>query len=228
MLFGGVVASEIVRSSLTTLWGNVAGFLPKLVAAIVVFLLGWLIAVLIAKLVWHFIRVLQIDRGLDGLGFKKVWERSGYKLNTPKLFYELVKWFFIIVFLMASTSILGLSEVSEFLRTVVFYLPNVFIAAFVLLTGVLVARFVEGLVVGSVKAAQLASANVLGEVAKWAVLVFSLLIALDQLKVAPEIIRIIVVGLVSAVSLAIGLSFGLGGREHASKWIENMKKKVSE
>ncbi|MDP3954655.1 MAG: hypothetical protein Q8Q06_04590 [bacterium] len=228
MFFGSIVASDIVRSSLTTLWGNVAGFAPRLVAALVVFLVGWLIAVLIAKLVWHVVRVLQVDRGLESLGFKKVWERSGYKLNTPKLFYELVKWFFIIVFLMASTNILGLGEVSEFLRTVVFYLPNVFVAAFVMLIGVLVARFLEGLVKGSVKAAQLASAHVLSSLAKWSVLIFSVLIALDQLKVAPEIIRIIVVGLVSAGSLAIGLAFGLGGKEHASRWIEDMKKKISE
>jgi len=222
----GVVASEIVRSSLTTLWGNVAAFVPRFIAAVIVFLIGWLIAVLIAKLVWHIVRVTQIDRALESLGFKTVWERSGYKLNTPKFFYELVKWFFIIVFLMAATNILGLSEVSEFLSTVVFYLPNVFIAAFVLLIGVMLARFMEGLVVSSVKAAQLASAKVLGTIVKWAVLVFSLLIALDQLAVAPEIIRIIVVGLVAAVSLAIGLAFGLGGREHAQRWIEHMKKKV--
>ena len=226
ILFGGVVASEIVSSSLTDLWGSVAVFVPRLVAALVVFLVGWLISVLVAKLAWHLVRVLQIDRGLEGLGFKNVWERSGYKLNTPKFFYELVKWFFIIVFLMAATNILGLSEVTEFLRTVVFYLPNVFIASFVLLAGVLVANFLEGLIKGSVKAAQLASHSLLGSMAKWAVLVFSLLVALDQLKVAPEIIRIVVVGLVAAFSLAIGLAFGLGGREHASRWIDQMKKKV--
>jgi len=160
-------ASDVVRMSLLTLWGNVAGFLPRLVAAIVVFLVGWLVAVLVAKLVWHIIRLVRLDRALDSVGFRKVWERSGYKMNSPLFFYELTKWFFIVVFLMAATDILGLMQVTEFLRSVVGYLPNVFVAAFVLLIGVLVARFLEGLVRGSVKAAQLASANFLGSLAKW-------------------------------------------------------------
>lgn len=221
-------ASDVVRVSLLTLWGNVAGFLPRLVAAIVVFLVGWLVAVLVAKLAWHVVRIVKLDRALESVGFRRVWERSGYKLNSPLFFYELVKWFFTIVFLMAATNILGLVQVTEFLRSVVYYLPNVFVAAFVLIIGVLVARFVEGLVRGSVKAAQLASANFLGSLAKWSVLVFSLLIALSQLKVADEVIRIIVMGLVAAGALGLGLAFGLGGKSHADEFIGKMRRHVGE
>ncbi len=221
-----VVASDVVRTSLLTLWGKVAGFVPQLVAALVVFLIGWLVAVLLGKLAWHIIRVIKLDRGLEAIGVKKIWERSGYKLNSPFFFYELVKWFFIVVFLMAATDILGLTQVTEFLRTVVFYLPNVFVAALVLLIGVLVARFLEGLVRGSVKAAELSSANFLGSLTKWAVLVFSLLVALNQLKVADEIIRIVVMGIVAAGALALGLSFGLGGKSHAEDFIGKMRQHV--
>ncbi len=221
-------ASDVVRVSLLTLWGNVAGFLPRLVAAIVVFLVGWLVAVLVAKLVWHVVKVIRIDHALEGVGFKRVWERSGYKLNSPLFFYELVKWFFAIVFLMAATNILGLVQVTEFLRSVVYYLPNVFVAAFVVLIGVLLARFVEGLVSGWVRAAQLSSANFLGSLSKWSVLVFSFLIALSQLKVADEVVRTIVIGLVAAGALALGLAFGLGGRAHADEFISKMKKHVGE
>ncbi|MBI2669799.1 MAG: hypothetical protein HYX20_01465 [Candidatus Yanofskybacteria bacterium] len=221
-------ASDVVRMSLLTLWGNVAGFLPRLVAAIVVFLVGWLVAVLVAKLVWHIVRLVRLDRALESVGFKKVWERSGYKLNSPFFFYELVKWFFIVVFLMAATDILGLMQVAEFLRSVVGYLPNVFIAAFVLLIGVLVARFLEGLVRGSVKAAQLASANFLGSLAKWAIIIFSLLVALSQLMVAGEIIRIVIMGVVAGSAIAFGLAFGLGGRAHAEEWIGKMRRHIGE
>ena len=221
-------ASDVVRASLLTLWGNVAGFLPRLVAAIVVFLVGWLVAVLIAKLVWHIVRLIRLDRALESVGFKKVWERSGYKLNSPLFFYELVKWFFIVVFLMATTDILGLVQVTEFLRSVVGYLPNVFVATLVLLIGVLVAKFLEGLVRGSVKAAQLASANMLGSITKWAVLIFSLLIALSQLMVAEEVIRIVIMGIVAGGAIAFGLAFGLGGRAHAEEWIGKMRKHVGE
>jgi hypothetical protein len=223
-----VVASDVVRTSLLTLWGKVAGFVPQLVAALVVFLIGWLIAVLLGKLAWHIIKIVKLDRGLEAIGVKKIWERSGYKLNSPFFFYELVKWFFIVVFLMAATDILGLTQVTEFLRTVVFYLPNVIVAALVLLIGALVARFLEGLVRGSVKAAELASANFLGSLTKWAVLIFSLLVALNQLRVADEIIRIVVIGIVAAGAIALGLSFGLGGKAHAEDFISKMRQHVRE
>lgn len=227
-MYTTVAVSDIIRASLLSLWGNVAAFLPQLVAALVVFVVGWLVAVLIGKVAWHIVRTIQLDRGLESIGFRRVWERSGYKLDSAYFFYELVKWFFIIVFLMVATDILGLSQVTDFLSGIVSYLPNVFVAAFVILIGVMVARFLEGVVVGSVRAADLASANLLGSITKWAVLIFSWLVALDQLNVAPEIIRIVVTGVVAAGALALGLAFGLGGRDHADDWIGKMRKHITE
>lgn len=223
-----VVASDIVRASLLTLWSAVAGFVPRFVAALVVFLVGWLIAVLLGKAAYHIIRILHIDNALSRVGFRRAWEKSGFRLDSPLFFYELVKWFFIIVFLMAATNIMGLVQVTEFLRTVVYYLPNVIVAAFILLIGILVAKFLEDLVVGSVKAAGLVSANFLGTLTRWSVFVFSLLIALAQLKVAEDVIRIVIIGIVAAISLALGLSLGLGGVKHAESMIDGLKKKIRE
>lgn len=227
-MFEVTAASDVVRTSLLTLWGNVAGFLPRLIAALVVFLIGWLIAVLLGKLAWHIIRLIRLDSALEKVGFRKVWERSGYKLNSPFFFYEMVKWFFVVVFLMAATNILGLVQVTEFLRSVVLYLPNVFIAAFVVLIGVIVGRFAEGFVRASVKTAQLSSANFLGTFSKWVVVVFSILVALSQLKVAETIINIVITGLVAAGAIALGLAFGLGGRQHADDFIGSMRKHIGE
>ena len=223
-----VATTDIVRSSLLTLWGNVAAFVPQFVAAIVVFLIGWLIAAILGKVAYHIVKALQINRALEGLGFKTALERGGMKLDAPKFFDELVKWFFIIVFLMAATDIVGLGQVTEFLRTVVLYLPNVIVAAFVVLIGVLLARFLEHAVRVSVRAAKLASANFLALLTRWSVLIFSFLIALDQLKVAPEIIRIFVTGIVAMVAIAGGLAFGLGGRDLAEDWLGDVRKKVQD
>lgn len=221
-------ASNIVQSSLLTLWSGVAGFAPRLIASLIVFLVGWLIATLLAKLAYHIISALHLDSALTRVGFRQAWERSGFKLNSSMFFYELVKWFFIVVFLMASTNILGLQQVTEFLRTVVLYIPKVIVAAFILLIGILTSKFLEGTVRASVKAAGLASANFLGALTKWAIFVFSLLIALSQLEVASEVIRIIIVGLVAAVSLAIGLSFGLGGVKHAEDIVSNLRRRIED
>src|SRR3989344_759974 len=135
-MFETIATTDIVRESLLTLWGSVAAFIPKLVAAVVVLLIGWLIAVLLGRVAYHLVKILQINRALEGLGFKVAIERGGLRLDAPKFFDELVKWFFIIVFLMAATNIVGLAQVTEFLGVVVFYLPNVIVAALILLIGV--------------------------------------------------------------------------------------------
>lgn len=227
-MFEVVAASDIVRNSLLTLWGGVALFLPRLIAAVVVFLVGWLIAVLLGKVAYHIVRVLHIDNALSRVGFRSAWEKSGFRLDTPMLFYELVKWFFVVVFLMAATNILGLGQVSEFLKVVVFYLPNVVVAAVILLIGILVAKFLEGLVRASVKAAGLTSASFLGALTKWSVFIFSLLIALAQLKVADDIIKIVITGLIAASALAMGLAFGLGGVRHAEQMLGELKKRMED
>ena len=219
---------EIVRTSLTTLWTGVAGFAPRLVAALIVFFVGWLIAVALGKLAYHIVRVVRLDSALGRVGFRQAWERSGFRLDSPNFFGELVRWFFVIVFLMAATNILGLDQVSDFLRTVVVYIPNVIVASFILLIGILVAKFLESTVRASVRAAGLASGNFLGSLTKWAVFVFSFLVALAQLKVADDIIRIVVVGLVAAGSLALGLSMGLGGVKHAEEMIARLRKRIED
>lgn len=219
---------DILQNSLTTLWSNVAGFFPRFILAVLIFFIGWLIAIALGKLAWHVVKFLQVDRGLESAGFKRVWERSGYKLDTGKFFYELVKWFVIIWFLFFATDILQLTKVTEFLGTVVNYLPNVFIAAIILIIGILVARFAEHAVRSSVKVAGLYSANFLAMIAKWAVVVFSLLVALDQLQVASDIIHIAVIGIVVAAALAIGLAFGLGGKDHADELLSHWRKHTQE
>ena len=228
LMFQVVAASDIVRESLLTLWTGVAGFVPRLVAAIVVFLVGWLIAVLLGKVAWHIVRVLRVDSALTRVGFRQAWERGGFRLDTPKFFYEMVKWFFIVVFLMAATNILRLDQVTEFLGVFVLYLPNVIVAAVILLIGILVAKFLEGLVRASVKAAGLVSANFLGALTKWSVFVFTLLIVLAQLGVADDIVRIVIVGFVAAAALALGLSFGLGGVKHADEMIGKLRRRIED
>ncbi|OGN23518.1 MAG: hypothetical protein A2918_00490 [Candidatus Yanofskybacteria bacterium RIFCSPLOWO2_01_FULL_42_49] len=227
-MFQVVAASDIVRESLLTLWTGVAGFVPRLVAAVVVFLVGWLIAALLGRVAWHVVRMLRVDSALTKVGFRQAWEKGGFRLDTPKFFYELVKWFFIVVFLMAATNILRLDQVTEFLRTVVSYLPNVMVAVIILLIGILVAKFLEGLVRASVKAAGLVSANFLGALTRWAVFVFTLLVSLAQLRVADDIIRIVVVGFVAAAALAFGLAFGLGGVKHADEMIGKLRRRIED
>ncbi len=224
---GYTATANVLLDSLRNLWDGVAAFVPLLIAAIVVFLLAWLVGILLGKLVWHLVKISQLDRGLESIGLKKIWERSGHKLDSGLFFYELVKWFFVVVGLMTAMKIIGLTDVADLLKMVLAYLPHVFIAAVVLVAGVLAARLVESLIRSSVRMGNLTSAHLIGAIARWGVLVFAALIALDQLG-AGDMIKIAETGVIVALALAFGLAFGLGGKGHADEVLTKWRKKMEE
>lgn len=220
--------TEVITASLQTLWSGFIGFLPSLLGAVIIFIIGWLIAVVLGRLVAQIIRVLRIDQILEKMGFKRSLERANLKLNSGKFIGELVKWFFIIVFLMAATDILGLPQVTDFLKRILFYIPHLIVAVLILLAAVLIANFLQKLVKASVEAAGLRGSNFLGAVTKWAVLVFGVLAALLQLGIVPALIQTIFTGFVAALAIGVGLAFGLGGKDLASQILSKLKKDVSE
>jgi small-conductance mechanosensitive channel len=140
----------------------------------------------------------------------------------------LVKWFVIIVFLVASLEVLHLTQVTDFLRIVVEnYLPNLVAAALILAVAALIADALQHLVSGSARAAGIPSSGFLGSLTKWAVWIFAILAALAQLGVAERLIEILLTGVVAMLALAGGLAFGLGGREAASRYIERLREEVA-
>jgi hypothetical protein len=214
---------EILIGSLTTIWQSFIGFLPTLLAALIVFIIGWLISIFLGNLANRIIRAIKLDILLTKLGFKKALAKAKLRLDSGKFFEELVKWFFIIVFLMAAVDILGLREVTLFLKSILYYLPSVFIAAIILLVAVIVAKFIQRLVQASADAAGLASAGTIGAIAKWAILIFGFVIALTELGIATTLIQTIVIGLIAMLALAGGLAFGLGGKEQAARILEKLR-----
>ncbi|OGZ35852.1 MAG: hypothetical protein A3A94_01720 [Candidatus Portnoybacteria bacterium RIFCSPLOWO2_01_FULL_43_11] len=218
---------EVITDSLQTLWMGFIGFLPNLLGALIVFIIGWIISAALGKLAAQVINILRIDQILEKIGFKNALDRAGLKLNSGKFIGELIKWFLIIVFLMAAVDILGLDQVTEFLKRVLFYIPQIIVAVLILLAAVMVANFLQKLVKASVEAADLQSANFLGVVTKWAVLVFAILAALLQLGIAPGLIQTLFMGLVGALALGAGLAFGLGGKDLASQLLTKIKNEIS-
>ncbi|MEA2113739.1 MAG: hypothetical protein U9P63_03760, partial [Patescibacteria group bacterium] len=152
---------------------------------------------------------------------------ANLKLDSGKFIGELVRWFFIVVFMMAATDILGLSQVTDFLKQVILYIPQLMVAVLILLAAILIANFLEKLVKASVEAAGLKSANFLASVTKWAILIFAILAALLQLGVVPALIQTIFTGIVAALVISAGLAFGLGGKEMAVQILSKLKKDVT-
>ncbi len=221
--------ADVLSQSFQNIFAGLVAFIPNLVVAIIIFIVGWLVGVGLGRVVSQIVSSLRIDQALKSTGIENLLSRAGYELSAGKFLGFLVEWFFIIVFLVASLQVLGLTQVNDFLRTVVLgYLPQVIVAVMILLVAAVIAEAAERVVSGSAKAASLHAAGFLGKVARYAIWIFALLVALEQLNVATGFIQTLFTGVVIAVSLAIGLSFGLGGQASASRYLDRLQSEIKD
>ncbi len=218
---------QVFTNSLQGIWYGVASFVPTLIIAIIIFAIGWILAALVEKIVESIFKAIKVDAALKGAGLDDVMKRTGHPLNSGAFVGALVKWFIIIVFLIASFDVLGLAQVNTFLKDVVLsYLPQVIVAVLVLMVAVVIAEAMQKIVTASAHAAHVKSAHLLGVVTRWAIWIFALLTALYQLGIAPGLIQTIIMGFIVGGALAFGLAFGLGGKEYASGVIDRTMKKL--
>lgn len=221
--------SEALISSFQNVLKGVMEFIPQLIIALVIFLFGWLIGAALSKVISQVIRSIKLDKMLESAGLNDLMKRIGVKLDSGKFLGELVKWFVIVVFLMAAFDILGLSQVNNFLQGVVIgYIPQVIAAVLILLVAVVIADVLQKTVIASARAARMSSASFLGSVTKWSIWVFAVLAALFQLGIGATFIQTFFTGVIVAISLAFGLSFGLGGKDAAARYIEKVRSEISE
>ncbi|MEK7579374.1 MAG: hypothetical protein AAB460_02490 [Patescibacteria group bacterium] len=219
----------VLANSLQNLWIGVLNFLPQLIIAIIIFVVGWIIASLLARAVEQIVRAIKLDNALRGAGMESALARAGFVLNSGRFLGGLVKWFIIIVFLVAALDVLRLDQVTLFLRQVVLgYLPQVIVAVLIMLVAVVIAEAMRKVVVGSAKAAHIKSAGFLGALTKWAIWIFALLAALLQLGIAVTFLQTLFTGVVVALSLAFGLAFGLGGQNAAARYLEHVQAEMKE
>ncbi|HBD25157.1 MAG: hypothetical protein A2566_02015 [Candidatus Zambryskibacteria bacterium RIFOXYD1_FULL_40_13] len=218
----------VLNNSFQSLWAGVIKFIPNLIVAIVIFCIGWAIGAVIAKGIAHFMKMIKFDEALQKAGFEGFVRKSGLNLNSGHFLGGIVKYFIIIVFLIASFDVLGLNQVTVFLQQIVMgFLPQLIIAVLILLVGGVVGDVLSRVVVASARTANLSQANFLGAISRWGVWIFAILIALSQMGIAGAFIQTIFTGLVVAISLALGLSFGLGGQKAAEKAIDDIKENIS-
>ena len=220
---------QVLTLSFQNLWLGIVSFVPNLIIALVILVLGWLIGALFGRAIWQAFRSLRVDEALRRAGFESFLRRGGLNLDSGAFIGGLVKWFVILVFLVAALNVLGLGQVNIFLQQVVLaYIPRVIVAALILLVGGVIGDVVDRVVVTAARTAEINSANFAGSIAKWAVWVFTILVALSQLGIAAAFSQTLFTGVVIAISLALGLSFGLGGQDAAARVIEKMRGEMSD
>ena len=202
-------------------------FVPQLIIAIIVVLVGWLVGWLLERAIRALFRALPFfDEVLRNIGLEEILKRAGLRVNIGKFFGVVVKVFVMFAFLVAALDVLELTSVNSFLiEKVLGYIPSVVSAALVMIIGLIVANFVSNLVSGGSRAMKV-EGRLASKITKWAIIIFSALVALGELGIANEIIQSTIVGVIAAISLGLGLAFGLGGQQTAADFLNRLKSDI--
>ncbi|WP_296264190.1 mechanosensitive ion channel family protein [Pseudomonas sp. MLB6B] len=209
--------TQSLVTAMTALWTKIANFIPNLFGALVVVLLGFVVAKLLDTLLSKLLAKFGLDRLMSGTGLTKLLGRVGIQVPISTLIGKIVYWFVLLIFLVSAAESLGLERVSATLDMLALYLPKVFGAALVMLAGVLLAQLANGLVRGAAEGVGLEYAAGVGRIAQGLVIIIAISVAISQLEVKTDLLNhVIVIGLIT-VGLAMALAMGLGSREIASQ-----------
>ena len=201
---------EAVMVSVTEALQNFLGFLPSLVGAILILILGWIISGLLAGLVERGLKAVGFERAAESTGISGFIQRSGSSWSASEIVAEIVKWFIRLLAIQAAASILGLTQISQIVNAILLWLPNLVVAIVIVVIGTLIAKFVSGVVRGSTSQMGFTNPNLLASIAYYAIVVFAVMAAIDQLGIAETVVDTLFIGLVAMVVLAAGWHSGLG------------------
>ena len=206
---------------------KITAFLPELIGAIIIFVVGWIIARLVKVGVEKLLRLVRFDTATEKTGVNKFLKKGEIVKAPSEIVGTLVYWFIMILVLIASLDALGLPIVSDMLNSIFLYIPNVVAAIIVLVLGFLMGNLLAAVVRTAASNAGLKNAEGLGKISLYAIVVFVSAIALIQLGIGEEIVASAFGLVFGAAALALALAFGLGGRDVAAdylkRWLEEKK-----
>ncbi|MFH1401930.1 MAG: hypothetical protein ABIG40_03125 [Parcubacteria group bacterium] len=220
--------SDITLNSLGNIWGEFLSFVPYLIGALIVFIVGWFIAILISKLITEVLKKLKFNQAVERGSWDESLAKANIKVDASEFIGAIIKWILVIVFLQLAVGILGWDEFAGILGKVISYLPNVIIAVLVFAVTVIISDIVEKIVRISAERVRVGYGQMISAIVKWAIWIFAVVIILEQLNIGGSVPVIVVQGIVGFLVLAGGLAFGLGGRDAAAEMIKDLKQKLSQ
>jgi hypothetical protein len=204
--------------SITAALVTFLSFIPAIIGAIVILVIGWIIAGFLGKLVTMVLSRIGFDRAAARTGIADFMARAGWREGgASRLIGDLVNWFVRLLFLEAAAEAVHLTAVTAVLNQIVLFIPNLIVALVVIMIGALIARFVADLVRGGASEMGFSNPNLLASIARVAIIAFAVLIAVNQVGIAATLINTLFGAIVFAFALALGLAFGLGGRDTAAQ-----------
>lgn len=214
--------NSVLMNTLNDSTAAIIAFIPRFLSGLIILIIGIIIATFLRQIIREFLKFIKFEAFLKRYRVPNTKEGADWSTIVA----EIVRWFVIIVFLIPTAEVWGLGRFVEVLNNLLLFLPNVFIAVLLLLIGFVVSRLVYDLLLASLRGISKDSAKTISMAGRWAVLVFVILVALNQLGIASDLIRILFAGIVALIAIAGGLAFGLGGKDIARDILEHLRKKV--
>ena len=220
--------SETTVTSLQNLWQGTLAFLPNLIGALIVFIVGWFVALAIGGLVSGILKKAQLDKIFEKTKWNEALSKADLKMTISSFLGVIVKWIIIIVFLSAAVEILGATQFSYTLGRLIDWLPSLLVAVVIFVVAAIIADLAEKLVKVAVGKMDIKQVNCIGLIVRYSIWVIAIFAILSELGVAKDVVNVLMTGLVALLVLSGSIAFGLGGKDAAKEMIDNIKKKLKD
>jgi hypothetical protein len=211
--------------------GQALAFLPNMLGAVVVFVLGILLGSWAKTLLVKTLQMLKLESMIKDTRFKEFLVKAEVTEKLEEVIGSIIQWIIVLTFFVTATNLMGLTAVASVLAGILQYIPNVVSAVIVLALGVLLAGLVEGFVKGALASIDLKTGRLMGKIASYTVVTIAVLAAFSELKIAESFINILFIGFVAMLALGFGLAIGLGAKDLVKEilgdWYQDLKKELA-
>lgn len=208
----------LIKEPIVAMWVKFWGYVPNLVAALVILLVGWIVAKMVASVVERILGVVKVDMAAEKAGLNDILAKGDVKKSFSEILAAIVYWLIILMVLATAVQPLRLTVASELISRMVDYVPSVIAALFVLIFGGLLASFGGGLVQTAAGNARLRHARTLGQTTRVVIVMLSIIVALEQLRIG-LIIGLAVNILLASVGIGFAIAVGLGCKDQVARWV---------
>ncbi len=215
-----------VSDSWTNIWDRFVNFLPNLIGAAIIIIVGWLVGMIVAIVIDRLFRIIGLQTLFEKAKVEDVLKKGSIGKDATALLAAVAKWIIYLVAFIAAANTLKLPDVANFLNAILAFMPSAVAAGLILLIGLVLAHFLSNVVKGSLMAAGLAMADAVALVVRWVIIIFAFLAALSQVGLAQNMISTLFIGVIAFLAIAGGLAFGLGGKEAAQDLIDKVRKEL--
>jgi len=215
--------ADPIRQMLT----RIMAYLPTLLGALVILIVGWIVAKVIRWIVDGVLKAVRFDTLADKAGISAILKKGDLKISAREVVSNLVYWLVIIMVLVMVVNALGLPKASDVLTSLFAYVPKVIAALLVLVVAMFLASFVSGIVQTAAGNANMPRPELFAGVSRWAIIIFAATIALGELGIATLLVTATFNIILAGICFALAIAFGLGGKDAAARYLDELKKRHS-